>query len=156
MFDSITGLVKSVLRGNVEIPLQQNFYYYLGMAGDNSKFEKRASGAYIFRPNTTSPSGRRSDQPSPITERVFSYQVYEGTILDEPVVVSIHSIHYLQSIRNLYKYYAIRENFFILISGPHVQEVHQVFTEWISQVIRLYDKADVVEFEWLIGPVPVE
>ncbi|CAL8126674.1 unnamed protein product [Orchesella dallaii] len=111
VFDSLTGMLKSVIKGSVEVPVQQNFYFYLGMAGDNSKFEKRASGAYIFRPNTT------ESQPSPITERVFSYQVYKGS---------------------------------------HVTEVHQVFTEWISQVIRLYDKTDLVEFEWMIGPVPVE
>ncbi len=45
---------------------------------------------------------------------------------------------------------------FRILLGDCVTEVHQVFTEWISQVIRLYDKSDLVEFEWLIGPVPVE
>lgn len=78
VFDSISGLLKSVVKGDVEVPVNQNFYYYLGMSGDNSKFEKRASGAYIFRPNTTL-SGR--GQPIPITERVFSYQVYKGNAI---------------------------------------------------------------------------
>ncbi|XP_055550779.1 lysosomal alpha-mannosidase-like [Wyeomyia smithii] len=40
--------------------------------------------------------------------------------------------------------------------GDHVQEVHQVFNEWISQVIRVYEDEQHVEFEWMVGPIPVE
>lgn len=37
-----------------------------------------------------------------------------------------------------------------------VDEVHQVFNEWISQVVRIFKTQKVVEFEWLVGPIPVE
>ncbi|XP_035775636.1 lysosomal alpha-mannosidase-like [Anopheles albimanus] len=37
-----------------------------------------------------------------------------------------------------------------------VQEVHQVFNEWISQVIRVYPGKEHVELEWLVGPIPIE
>ncbi|XP_055636185.1 lysosomal alpha-mannosidase-like [Toxorhynchites rutilus septentrionalis] len=40
--------------------------------------------------------------------------------------------------------------------GEHVQEVHQVFNEWVSQVIRVYAEEKHVEFEWLVGPIPVD
>ncbi|XP_068150813.1 lysosomal alpha-mannosidase-like [Drosophila tropicalis] len=40
-------------------------------------------------------------------------------------------------------------------NGERVQEVHQHVNEWISQVIRLYDGVNRVEFEWLVGPIPV-
>lgn len=52
-----TGLLKSVtdLNSNKTYNIQQNFLYYNGMIGNNSKSEWRASGAYIFRPNGTSP-----------------------------------------------------------------------------------------------------
>ena len=40
--------------------------------------------------------------------------------------------------------------------SPLVQEVHQVFGDWISQTIRLYDNATCLEFEWQIGPIPTE
>jgi lysosomal alpha-mannosidase len=36
-----------------------------------------------------------------------------------------------------------------------VQEVHQIYNEWISQTIRLYDNENSVEFEWQVGPIPV-
>lgn len=42
-----------------------------------------------------------------------------------------------------------------VINGPVVDEVHQKFSEWISQVIRLYKDENIVEFEWLVGEIPV-
>ena len=43
-----------------------------------------------------------------------------------------------------------------LIRGPVVQEVHQKFNDWCSQVVRLYRGQNTVEFEWLIGPLPAQ
>jgi len=42
------------------------------------------------------------------------------------------------------------------VLGDVVHEVHQVFSNWASQVIRHYNNQDVVEFEWLVGPIPVD
>lgn len=42
-----------------------------------------------------------------------------------------------------------------VINGPVVDEVHQKFSEWISQVIRIYKDENIVEFEWLVGEIPV-
>ncbi|XP_063233743.1 lysosomal alpha-mannosidase-like isoform X2 [Bacillus rossius redtenbacheri] len=39
-------------------------------------------------------------------------------------------------------------------AGPLVEEIHQVFSEWVSQVIRVYKDEDFVEFEWQVGPIP--
>lgn len=41
-----------------------------------------------------------------------------------------------------------------IIRGDLVDEVHQVFNEWISQVVRIYKAEKFVEFEWLVGPIP--
>lgn len=38
--------------------------------------------------------------------------------------------------------------------GSMVDEVHQVFTDWCTQVIRLYKKYNYIEFDWVIGPIP--
>ncbi|XP_037711114.1 lysosomal alpha-mannosidase [Drosophila subpulchrella] len=41
-------------------------------------------------------------------------------------------------------------------NGSIVKEVHQHVNEWISQVIRIYDEVNHVEFEWLVGPIPAD
>lgn len=43
-----------------------------------------------------------------------------------------------------------------VVKGPLVEEVHQTVNEWISQVIRTYRNENHVEFEWLVGPIPIE
>lgn len=43
-----------------------------------------------------------------------------------------------------------------VVRGDEVDEVHQVFNEWISQVVRVYKTEKFVEFEWLVGPIPVD
>lgn len=40
--------------------------------------------------------------------------------------------------------------------GDQVDEVHQVFNDWISQVVRVYKTENFVEFEWLVGSIPIE
>lgn len=43
--------------------------------------------------------------------------------------------------------------------GPVVDEVYQQFSEWITQVVRIYhdnSSASGVEFVWTVGPIPVE
>ncbi|KAL3176026.1 hypothetical protein MRX96_010734 [Rhipicephalus microplus] len=41
-----------------------------------------------------------------------------------------------------------------LVTSTIVQEVHQWFTPWLSQVIRLYVDQDYIEFDWIAGPIP--
>lgn len=54
--DGKSGLLKMIQRvDGSNLTINQSFYWYRGMNGDNSAFEKRASGAYIFRPNGTLP-----------------------------------------------------------------------------------------------------
>lgn len=45
---------------------------------------------------------------------------------------------------------------FTVYDGALVKEVHQRFSEYISQVIRISEDKPYVEFEWLVGPIPVE
>lgn len=41
-------------------------------------------------------------------------------------------------------------------SGPLVAEIHQVWTPWVSQVIRVYKEELTLEMEWLVGPIPIK
>lgn len=45
---------------------------------------------------------------------------------------------------------------YTVYDGAQVKEVHQHVNEWISQVIRLYEGVNRVEFEWLVGPIPID
>lgn len=40
--------------------------------------------------------------------------------------------------------------------GPLVDEIHQIFTDWCTQVIRLYKNYNYIEFDWVVGPIPVD
>ncbi|XP_076458768.1 lysosomal alpha-mannosidase-like [Babylonia areolata] len=58
-FNGLTGALKNMtnLEKKISIDLTHSLVYYLGDAGNNSKSQFQASGAYIFRPNGTSPVG---------------------------------------------------------------------------------------------------
>lgn len=109
-FDNNTGLLKSLtnLETQQTIQLSQNFYWYNASAG-NSYDSIQPSGAYIFRPNSSTPF-----------------------IINKTAEIEI-----------------------VTISGV-VQEVTQVFSPWVSQVIRLYEGRKELELEWTVGPVPIK
>jgi len=37
-----------------------------------------------------------------------------------------------------------------------IHEVRQQWNEWISQTIRVYEDEEYIEFDWIVGPIPVE
>jgi len=41
-------------------------------------------------------------------------------------------------------------------TGVLVSEVHQKFSEWASQVVRIYKGQTHIEIEWTVGPIPVD
>ncbi|XP_051127486.1 alpha-mannosidase isoform X2 [Andrographis paniculata] len=43
-----------------------------------------------------------------------------------------------------------------IIRGHLVDEVHQQFSPWISQIIRVYKHQEHAEFEFTVGPIPVD
>jgi len=42
-----------------------------------------------------------------------------------------------------------------LVQGIEVQEVHQTFSDWSSQVYRLYKGSRHIEVEWTVGHIPI-
>ncbi|XP_069699538.1 lysosomal alpha-mannosidase-like [Periplaneta americana] len=45
---------------------------------------------------------------------------------------------------------------FVVYKGDVVDEIHQTFSDWASQVVRVYHEENHVEFEWLVGPIPTD
>lgn len=104
-----SGLLTAIRSGSHTVPVKQSFYWYEGMKGNNTEFQYRASGAYIFRP--------KNDTPLPVADRA------QLTFPQAP--------------------------------GKLVQEVRQNFSSWLTQVIRVYSEEDFVEFDWVVGPIPI-
>lgn len=79
-FDA-NGLLASAATQGTTIKVRQNFYFYKGFNGDNKEFSRRASGAYIFRPNG-----------SDVTEIVSraDVRVIRGDLVDE-----VHQVFFL-------------------------------------------------------------
>lgn len=42
------------------------------------------------------------------------------------------------------------------VDGPVVTEIYQEFSDWSSQIIRLIPGQPYVEFDWIVGPIPVK
>ena len=55
------------------------------------------------------------------------------------------------------KYYVFQSVFaHQCTQGVWVEEVHQSFTDWITQVVRVYKGIPGVEFAYTVGPIPVK
>ncbi|XP_067938019.1 lysosomal alpha-mannosidase-like [Watersipora subatra] len=76
IFDRNTHLLKQIsnLKTAVKAVISQQLLYYVGMRGNNSKPEFTASGAYLFRPDGTS--------PKPLSKSI-SIQVFKGALFHE-------------------------------------------------------------------------
>jgi len=40
-------------------------------------------------------------------------------------------------------------------SGP-IHEVNQQFSDYVKQTVRTYEDEDYIEFDWTVGPIPVD
>lgn len=131
--DGTTGLLSSVTVHGEEYFVQQEFLWYPGYNGDNESADRRSSGAYIFRPNGTDAFPMRKTMAAAIITAVYTgkWTLMEG---------------YFESWTS---------SSILNILGPLVQEIHQFYDTWVSQVIRIYRGQEHVELDWVVGPVPV-
>lgn len=118
----------------------QSFHYYEGAEGDNKVFANRSSGAYIFRPKNTS-----------VTNFAYngSYHIYKG------IVVALFLLE-ICIFAGLHKNIHLHQYKPLSWLGPVVEELHQTINEWVSQVVRVYPGEEHIEFDWLVGPIPVK
>lgn len=94
----------------------------------------------------------RNGQASSLSQNFF---YYEGALGNNEVFANRSSGAYI--FRPASPLYILSDVATTKITrGDIVDEVHQVFGDWISQVIRVYKDEDYVEFEWMVGSIPVE
>lgn len=80
---------------------------------------------------------------------------YEGAAGDNKVSANRSSGAYIFRPNSTERIVATRANIQV-VRGPLVEEVHQIFNDWISQVVRVYKEENLAEFEWLVGPIPID
>ncbi|KAJ4433199.1 hypothetical protein ANN_15456 [Periplaneta americana] len=44
----------------------------------------------------------------------------------------------------------------VVYKGEVVEEIHQTFSPWVSQIVRINKGENHVELEWLVGPIPID
>jgi len=80
---------------------------------------------------------------------------YEGAIGNNEEYMNRSSGAYIFRPNNTEKLIANRATVEVF-RGALVEEVHQRFNEWLSQVVRVYKHEYHVEFEWMVGAIPVD
>ncbi|KAM8717605.1 hypothetical protein ACLKA7_004323 [Drosophila subpalustris] len=81
---------------------------------------------------------------------------YEGATGNNEEFLNRSSGAYIFRPRDNRAHFATDHVSITVFKGPLVQEVHQQFNEWISQVVRIYKESNHAEFEWLVGPIPID
>ncbi|XP_074108776.1 lysosomal alpha-mannosidase II isoform X1 [Cotesia typhae] len=71
----------------------------------------------------------------------FAYRA-SGAYIFRPKESNVCNVSYSGS----YKFY----------TGPVVNELHLTVNSYISQVVRVYKEEQKVEFDWVVGPIPIE
>ena len=112
------------------------FYYYLfnlksGGPGIPDRINDRGSnGSTVERPNQSSGAYiMRPDCPEDTTEACKP----ESLGGDGDYTASLH-----------------------LVKTPMGMEVHQSFSDWVTQIVRLEAQKDYAQIEYTVGPIPIE
>ncbi|XP_046834727.1 lysosomal alpha-mannosidase isoform X1 [Vespa crabro] len=87
---------------------------------------------------------------------VQSFHYYEGAAGNNKVFENRSSGAYIFRPKTASTFNLPYEGKYSVIKGPLVEEIHQTFNQWISQVVRIYKEDERLEFEWLVGPIPVD
>lgn len=81
---------------------------------------------------------------------------YRGTVGNNMVFGNRSSGAYIFRPNGTHAYRVSKKADIDLYKGDLLIELHQTFNDWISQIIRIYSNENLVEFDWLVGPIPIE
>ncbi|KAF3852860.1 hypothetical protein F7725_006215 [Dissostichus mawsoni] len=132
-----TSIQNKVGLSNLEtkqsIKLTQNFYWYNASDGNNAGSDQ-PSGAYIFRPNSSTPF------------IISSSAKTESIQVEQLIILHLMVINY--NLRSLIR------GLLCDCRSRGAGGAAGVFS-WVSQVVRLYSDRRELELEWTVGPVPI-
>lgn len=81
---------------------------------------------------------------------------YRGTVGDNRAYLNRSSGAYIFRPNGTEAYHLTDRANIKLYQGNLIVELHQVFNEWAAQIIRVYKAESLIEFDWVIGPIPVK
>lgn len=87
---------------------------------------------------------------------VQSFHYYEGMEGDNKVFENRSSGAYIFRPKTIAAKNFVITGSYQVFKGPLVDELHQTVNDWISQVVRVYKDDEHIEFDWLVGPIPVQ
>lgn len=87
-------------------------------------------------------------------EQNFFY--YRGTVGNNARVENRSSGAYIFRPNGTDIYKVTQKPSYQIFKGDLVSEVHQTFNDWVSQIIKIYNGENFVEFDWIVGPIPME
>ncbi|XP_033326411.2 lysosomal alpha-mannosidase II isoform X2 [Megalopta genalis] len=90
---------------------------------------------------------------------VQSFHYYEGQVGNNEIPKNRSSGAYIFRPIGMFARGFMNPTDYKVYKGDVVQEIHQTVNSWISQVVRIYNQKrneENVEFDWLVGPIPVE
>ncbi|KAK2580291.1 hypothetical protein KPH14_012534 [Odynerus spinipes] len=87
---------------------------------------------------------------------VQSFHYYEGAEGDNKVFENRSSGAYIFRPKTPTIHNLVNQKQYSIVKGPLVEEIHQKINDWVSQVVRVYTGEERIEFEWLVGPIPVD
>ncbi|KAK0079162.1 hypothetical protein PV326_008900 [Microctonus aethiopoides] len=87
---------------------------------------------------------------------VQSFQYYEGTKGNNTGWTNRASGAYIFRPKESIVHNLAFTGNYKIFQGPLVDEIHLTINQFVSQIVRLYFGEDKIEFEWLIGPIPIE
>ncbi|XP_044750282.1 lysosomal alpha-mannosidase isoform X3 [Coccinella septempunctata] len=88
---------------------------------------------------------------TPLTQEFLFYEGYVG---NNEVFENRSSGAYIFRPKNNTPTVATNRVNSTIFKGNLVTEIHQKFNDWIGQIVRLYKGENLIEFDWVVGPLP--
>ncbi|KAF2897558.1 hypothetical protein ILUMI_08618 [Ignelater luminosus] len=133
-------------------PLGFKSYYVMKSSGSNLNTQSEGDVNIEIDQNTGLISKVTMNGKTIPLEQNFFY--YRGTVGNNARPENRSSGAYIFRPNGTDIYKISWKSSYQIFKGDLVSEVHQTFNDWVSQIIRIYNGENFVEFDWVVGPIP--